>query len=183
MNALMEADMPQHLGARLPYQQNGFARPQRRLPQRKVGIGLYSELSTQLINVCHGTQAVDSNPGSSPNRSKPVSFLEAGLLARQQAGYDNMLDSQLGGPHGRHAYIETQDQSPEQNTMVIRMNDPMAEATKAQLLAGIRNLQHKDSESTGKAGPAGNNLDNEETEQTFKKRTRSTMASSSRDMH
>ena len=82
----------------------------------------------------------------SPNKVKPIGFLEAGLLARQRAGYDSTFESQFGG-NGN--YMDSQEQSVEENAMVIKINDPTAEATKARLLAGIRILNLNQNTGSG----------------------------------
>lgn len=84
-----------------------------------------------------------------------VSFFEAGLIARQQAGYDSVFESQLATLHNRHVHLGQDasvallEQSMDPGSMVIRINDSTAEATKAKLLASIRGVSTSDN-ATGR---------------------------------
>lgn len=125
MQALMQVNdlTPQQLGVRLPFQQQGGY--QSRTSLRK-SIGRVGE-------------------SASPNASfRPTSStIEGSALARRQA-FTHYDETQFG----LHRNEETQTQAMlDEQTMVIKINDPVAEARKAKTLAEIRRA--KSGESSG----------------------------------
>ena len=68
-------------------------------------------------------------------------FLQQGLLQRQQRGYEG-LDTQI------HLTSDTQHIPSDEATMVIRLEDPVAAAIKAEMLAGLRASHAVDQEET-----------------------------------
>lgn len=146
MQALMQADVsPQQLYVRLPFpQQSGFSS---RTNMRK--------------------SIARSGESGSPNgltRSPTASNVDSTAFARRQA-YSSYVETQFG--QIRSDEKETQAAFDEQ-TMIIRINDPVAEATKAKLLAGIRGIKTETSDI----------LDEEATQHTMQESRQATSRSS-----
>lgn len=154
MEALMQADPPQQLNARLAYQQPGH----QGRPVRKAGLK---------------KEESDVQMHSSP-RNSDAGPLAAKVLAHRHHGHGGYMETQFGN---KFAELHTQEDQEEQ-TMVIRINDPVAEATKAKLLAGIRDAQMPVRTSTEAA--EDEDATQPDTQATTRSSTRSTRSGNTR---
>lgn len=119
MAAIMQANdlTPQQLSARLPFQQQGG----------------YQNRTTLRKSITRGADSASPN-ASLRSASGTIVEASATALARRQA-FAHYEETQFG--QNRSDETQTQGVLDEQ-TMVIRINDPVAEARKAQTLAELR---------------------------------------------
>lgn len=127
MQALIQADVT-------PQQ----AQVQVRLPAQQQA-GYQSRTSLRKSVGRSGGTPIIGSVAHSPNAS---SADWTGIMRRQ--AYNHFVETQFGQTRGD----DTQTQAvQDEQTMIIRINDPIAEATKAKLLAGIRGARSVDESS------------------------------------
>lgn len=102
----------------------------------------------------------------SPSSTKSLSFLEAGLRDRQEYGYD---ETQLG-----RSVLDMQDAIVDEQSMVIRIKDPVAEAARAQLLKSFQKNEASVATTPKRAESAPIHLHDSETIQSTRRSSRAT---------
>jgi hypothetical protein len=137
-----DAEVTMQLNARLPYQQT--RRGVRRPPPKKVSLGLGPRPRIACgTDDCH--VAVQLGKSHSSPQANRISF----FAKNEPARYEPLFESQFPGGRGM-GQSQTQggfgpfDQEDAfQESMIIRISDPRAEAAKASLLADIQRAQEQ----------------------------------------
>jgi hypothetical protein len=162
MQALMQVNdlTPQQLGVRLPFQQQGGYQSRTCLRKSIGRIG----------------DSASASPNASSRPAITSSTIEGSALARRQA-FAHYDETQFG----QHRNEETQTQAMfEEQTMVIKINDPVAEARKEKTLAEIRRAKSGEASGETAEDAEATQRSTEETMKSTSRRSRSGHSSTRR---
>lgn len=154
MEALLQKDepTPQQLSARLPFKQQGLL--QSRTSLRKT-VGRFGGTASPNSSLRASAASIGTSEGASLSRRQPSKQFE---------------ETQFG--HDRNDDTQTQSMLEEQ-TMVIRINDPVAEATKAKTLAEMRRARTGEDSPEDAADAEATQRSTDETKRSSSRRSRS----------